>query len=210
VFQFFADLKDTNMSKSEVEKQLAGEVYHSGDAEFITIINRARDLTLKYNSLKANESEARNKILAKLLGKIGTNAYIDTPFYCDFGVRTEIGDNVYIGMNCTFIDNHSITIGNNTLIASGVQICTATHPIKASERIVANWSPEMNRNCYHTYAKPVRIGDNCWIGANATILPGVTIGNNTTIGAGSVVTKDIPSRVLAIGVPCKVIRQLDN
>ncbi len=198
------------MSNSEVEKQLAGEIYHSGDAEFIKIINRARDLTLEYNSLKSSESDRRREILVKLLGKVGENAYVDTPFYCDYGIRTEIGDNVYIGMNCTFVDGHEITIGNNTLIASGVQICTATHPVKAGERIVANWSPEMKRNCYHTYAKPVRIGNHCWIGANATILPGVTIGDNTTIAAGSVVTKDIPANVLAVGVPCKVIRTLDE
>lgn len=198
------------MSKSEVEKQLAGEIYHSGDTKLIKIINRARDLTLEYNSLKSNEIDARKRILVELLGKVGANSYVDTPFYCDYGIRTEIGDNVYVGMNCTFVDDNLITIGSNTLIASCVQICTATHPIKASERIVANWSPEMKRNCYHTFAEPVRIGNNCWIGANVTILPGVTIGDNTTIGAGSVVTKNIPSRVLAVGVPCKVVRQLDE
>lgn len=198
------------MGKSEVEKQLAGEIYHSGDVEFIKIINRARDLTLEYNSLKSHESDAKRRVLVELLGKVGTKAYVDTPFYCDFGIRTTLGDNVYIGMNCTFVDGHYITIGNNTLIASGVQICTATHPLKADERIVENWSPEMGRNCYHTYAAPVAIGDNCWIGANVTILPGVTIGDNTTVGAGSVVAKDIPSGVLAVGVPCKVLRQLDD
>jgi maltose O-acetyltransferase len=198
------------MVKSEADKQLAGEIYNYGDPEFIEIMNRARDLTSEYNSLKSHENEARDRILRKLLGKVGANVYVDRPFCCDYGCRTQIGDNVHIAMNCIFVDGHKITIGNNTLIASGVQITTVTHPIKVSERIVENWSPEMKHNFFQTCAKPVTIGNNCWIAASVTILPGVTIGDNTMIAAGSVVANDIPSGVLAAGVPCKMLRQLDE
>ena len=193
---------------TEKEKQFAGELYHSGDKEFLGDIFKARELTRKYNSLPVGDAKSQCEILEELFAEVGENVDIDTPFYCDFGNRIHIGNNVIIGMNCIIIDGNEVHIGNNTMIASGVQICTASHPVKVSERIVKNWSKEMQRNWYHTYAQPVKIGNNVWIGANVTILPGVTIGDNSTIGAGSVVNKDIPSDVVAAGVPCKIIKKL--
>ena len=196
------------MSKTEYEKMLSGEIYHSGDSEMLRMCKKARELTHQYNSNPTASNDFKEKTLINLLGHIGSNVVIDTPFYTDYGVHVSIGNNVIIGMNCIFIDNHKITIGSNVMIASGVQICTATHPIKAEERILENWNSEMNRNWFHTLAKEVIIEDNVWIGANVTILPGVIIGKNTTIGAGSVVNKSIPESSLAAGVPCKVIKQI--
>jgi maltose O-acetyltransferase len=192
------------MNLTEYQKMLAGKIYHSSDPEMIALCKKARTLTTKYNTNPENKEE----VLQELIGNIGKNVEIDIPFYTDYGCHISIGNNVIIGMNCIFIDNHKITIGDNVMIASGVQICTATHPIKAHDRIIKNWSSEMQRNWYHTLAKEINIGNNVWIGANAIVLPGVTIGNNVTIGAGSVVTKDIPDNSLAIGIPCKVVRKI--
>ncbi|UDQ96522.1 sugar O-acetyltransferase [Lentisphaerota bacterium WC36G] len=194
---------------TEKEKQFAGEFYHSGDAELLVEIGKARVLTREYNTLTLHDGERKREILEELFAKIGDEVYVDAPFYCDFGNRIHIGSNVVVGMNCIFVDGHEIHIGSNTMIASGVQVCTATHPVNAQERIIENWSSEMKRNWFHTMAKPVKIGNNVWIGASVTILPGVTIGDNTTIGAGSVVANDIPANVVAIGVPCKVHKHLD-
>ncbi|MFD2158896.1 sugar O-acetyltransferase [Rubritalea tangerina] len=180
--------------------------FDSSTPERLAQIARARALTLQYNQLPADDPAARSQLLKQLLGSLGSDAYIDTPFHCDYGKNIHVGANVYIGLNCTFIDNESIHIGDNTLIASAVSINTATHPIHVAERIYP--TPERSSN-YRTLAAPVHIGKNCWIGANATILPGVTIGDNTTIAAGSVVTKNIPANVLAMGVPCRVARSLD-
>ena len=134
----------------------------------------------------------------------------DTPFYCDYGIHTLIGDNVIIGMNCTFVDCNTITIGNNVLIASNVQIYTASHSPKVEERIVKDWHPGMEEPYFRTYALPVVIEDNVWIGGGVIILPGVTIGRNAVIGAGSVVTKSIPPNTVAVGNPCRVLRSNDG
>ena len=112
-------------------------------------------------------------------------------------------------MNCTFVDCNKIEIGNNVLIASNVQIYTATHPVEISERFTPNWTPESKEYFCRTYALPVRIEDNCWIGGGVIVLPGVTIGKGTVIGAGSVVTKNIPENVVAVGNPCRVLRKIN-
>ena len=191
----------------EEDKSIAGEEFDSSSPELIKLIVRARSLTNKYNGLPADDAQERNNILGQLLGGLGSKVYVDIPFYCDYGKNIFIGDNVYIGLNCTFVDNNKIIIGKNTLIASHVSISTATHPVSARERVFQDPS----RHCsYRTYSAPVKIGDNCWIGANVTIIPGVSIGDNTTIGAGSVVIKDIPVNCLAVGNPCRVIRELDR
>lgn len=193
----------------EYEKMLAGLPYHSSDPKMLELCAKARKLSRRYNTEDLSDQE-RRALLEKLVGKLGSNVAIDTPFYIDHGAHTTIGDNVIIGMNCTFIDNNSISIGNQVMIASGVQLCTATHPLKSKDRIIANWSTSMQRNWYHTSAKPIRIGDGVWIGANVTVLPGVTIGDHSTIAAGSVVNKDIPPHTLAMGVPCKPVKKLNE
>lgn len=189
---------------TEKEKMLRGESYNSRDPELLEMYHRARKLLLKFNNLDSELLEEREEILTKLLLFKGKDVWIEAPFYCDYGEYISIGENTFINTNCMLLDNNKITIGNNVLIAPNVQIYTASHPLKASERIIT----KKNHAPYVTSSKPVVIEDNVWIGGNTVILPGVTIGSNTTIGAGSVVTKNIPSNVLAFGNPCKVQKQL--
>ncbi len=191
--------------KTNLEKMLAGEIYDTRDPELLKLYHQARRLILEYNNSDSADREARDRILSELLGRKGDGVWIESPFYCDFGKNIEIGENTFVNVNCMFLDDNLIRIGRNGLIAPYVQIFTATHPLRASERIYMDG--ESTR--YHTATKTVIIGDNVWIGGNAVICPGVTIGNNVTIGAGSVVTKDIPDDVLAFGNPCKVIKSLE-
>ncbi|MBK1880416.1 sugar O-acetyltransferase [Pelagicoccus mobilis] len=196
--------------KSEIQKCLAGELFNTSNEQSQTMIGQARDLTRKYNATQHSEKAERRSILEDLFDELGTNVTIDTPFYCDYGKHTTIGNNVIININCIFVDCNRITIGDNVLIASNVQICTATHPVHPSERLVENWDPQSDHPYFRTYAQPVTIEDNAWIGAGVTILPGVTIGKNAVIGAGSVVTRSIPPDSLAVGNPCKVIRNVNE
>lgn len=142
------------------------------------------------------------------MGGIGENVAIDTPFHCDHGDNIFLGSDVIIGMNCTFVDNQSIHIGNRVLIASNVQFYTSSHPILPQERLVSDWK-EKNVTFFRTYARPIRVNDNAWIGGGSILLPGVTIGENSVIGAGSVVNRSIPANCVAAGNPCKIIRRLD-
>ena len=167
-------------------------------------IAKARELTRRYYMTDYADGETRRQILTELFGRIGKNVNIDAPFHCDHGDNILIGDNVIIGMNCIFVDNRPITIGNNVLIASGVQIYTATHPVEAEERLI---EPDRENGVFfRTLAKPVVIEDGAWIGGGAIILPGVTVGKNSVIGAGSVVTRSVPANSVAAGNPCKVLR----
>lgn len=190
---------------TEKEKMLQGAEYNSRDPELIQLYHRARKLQGEYNNLASDHSAERDRILNELLGSKGSNVWIEAPFFCDYGENISIGDNTFINTNCIFLDNNQIRIGKNGLIAPYVQIYTASHPLEASKRIVEG----AHGSTYRTFTKPVHIGDRVWIGGNTVIFPGVTIGNNVTIGAGSVVTQDIPDDVLAYGNPCKVIRKLN-
>ncbi len=184
---------------------LAGQAYDSRDPELLQLYHRARTLLQQYNSLESAMTDLRAGILEELFAEKGKGVWIETPFFCDYGSLVSIGENTFVNANCMFMDNNYIYIGKNGLIGPGVQILTAQHPLKASERIVA---AEDGGTRYLTSSQPVHIGDNVWIGGNSVICPGVGIGHNVTIGAGSVVTKDIPDNVLAYGNPCKVIREL--
>lgn len=143
-----------------------------------------------------------------LLGGVGENVDVGVPFYCDHGKSIFIGNDVVIGLNCTFVDNQEIHIGNRVMIAPNVQIYTASHPIHLQERLINNWK-ETSPTFFRTYAQPVIIEDNVWIGGGTIILPGVTIGMNTVIGAGSVVTHSIPANCVAVGNPCRIIKKID-
>ena len=189
---------------TEKEKMLQGDTYNSRDPELLGMYHRARKLLKAYNHLDSEWTEEREQLLGELLGTVGEGVWIEAPFFCDYGENISIGANTFVNTNCIFLDNHKITIGKNGLIAPYVQIYTATHPLKAAERIIE----EGNTSRYLTSAKPVTIGDNVWIGGNSIIFPGVKIGNNVTIGAGSVVNKDVPDNVLAMGNPCKVVKEL--
>ena len=195
---------------SELSKCLQGKQFNCIDDELVSIITKARRLTKQYNQTKFEDTIQKDSILSELFAKLGNNVKIDVPFYCDYGQHISIGNNVIININCTFVDCNKITIGNNVLIASNVQIYTATHPVNISDRLLDNWSYNNPHAFFNTYALPVTIEDNVWIGGGVIILPGVTIGKNSVIGAGSVVNKSIPPNSLAVGHPCKVIRKINN
>lgn len=173
-----------------------------------TIVN-ARRLTREYYLTDYKEKEKKNRILTELLGKLGDNVAIDTPFYCDYGKNIFIGDNVIININCTFVDNSKITIGNHVLIASNVQLYTASHPTAPKERLICDWQ-EKGCAWFSTYSEPITIKDGAWLGGGVIVLPGVTIGENAVIGAGSVVTRSIPDNCVAVGNPCKPIRYFEK
>jgi maltose O-acetyltransferase len=181
----------------EKNKMIKGQLYDPANSELVELRKQTRLTLEQYNSSSIAEPEKREVLLKNLLKKSPKNLYIEPPFYCDYGFNIELGENVYMNFNCIFLDVCQITVGNNVLFAPGVQVLTATHPLVAQER-----------NEGLEFAKPIKIGHNCWIGAGVLILPGVTIGNNTTIAAGSVVTKDIPANVLAAGNPCVVKKEL--
>lgn len=183
---------------------LRGNHYNSRDPELLERYHEARGFLKRYNQLDSTKLEERKKILGQLLKQAAKGVWIEAPFLCDYGEHISIGENTFVNANCIFIDNNEIQIGSNVLIGPHVQIYTAEHPLKASDRIVK--SKEGTR--YLTCSKPVTIGNNVWIGGNSIIFPGVTIGDNTTIGAGSVVTQSIPDNVLAYGNPCKIQRKI--
>lgn len=194
---------------NELEKCMAGEYYNCHDKIFLDFKAQARKLLKEYNALSYEQKEEKSGILKQLFGKIGTNVSVGLPFICDYGRNIYFGNNVSVNMNCTFVDCNKITIGDNVLIASNVQLYTATHPVELSERLTPDGEPNDGRYFCRTYALPITIGNGCWLGGGVIVLPGVTIGEGCMIGAGSVVTKDIPENSLAVGNPCRVIRKIN-
>ncbi|PKG22600.1 sugar O-acetyltransferase [Niallia nealsonii] len=183
--------------KSEKTKMLNQEYYICWDQELTEERERAKDLLFEFNNMKPSERCERNQIIQKLFHSVGENAWIESPFNCDYGYNITIGDNFYTNTNCTILDCAKVTIGNNVLIGPNVSLYTPNHAMDAEERKAG-----------YEKSLPINIGDNVWIGGSVTIVPGVTIGDNTIIGAGSVVTKDIPANVIVAGVPCRVIRPI--
>ena len=183
----------------------SSDFLETADSDTLKQIARTRELTREYYFSDYGDIEKRTSILRELLGGIGENVLIDTPFHCDYGKNIFLGNDVIINMNCTFLDDNQIIIGNHALIAPNVQIYTAFHPTHYLDRF--GDSVDTQFNFCKTMTAPVIIGDNVWIGGGAIIMPGVTIGDNVVIGAGSVVTKDIPSNVIAYGNPCQVKRE---
>ena len=183
---------------------LAGEPYSSRDPELLEQYHRCRSLLRAFHALDSRDLEARHRILGGLFRHLGEGAWIEAPFSCEYGRYISIGSHSFVNVNCVFADNHHITIGSHTLIGPAVQIYTASHPLPPAERIPPPGSPAP----YVTTARPVSIGDRCWIGGGAILLPGVTIGDGTTVGAGSVVTRPLPPNTVAAGNPCRILRQL--
>jgi maltose O-acetyltransferase len=194
----------------ELEKCLNGEWYNCHAQIFVELKAKTRMLLSQYNALPYNDNSARYSLLKKMFSSVGTNVSVGNPFICDYGQNICIGNNVSVNMNCTFVDCNKITIGNNVLIASNVQIYTAAHPIELNDRLTPDWSEGSSEYFCRTFALPVTIEDGCWIGGGVIIVPGVTIGKGSVIGAGSVVTKDIPANSLAVGNPCRIIRKLNG
>ena len=183
---------------TEKEKMLAGELYNAADPELVLERQHARHITSIYNDSFPDSPDQRNLLLKKLLGTCGQNVVIEPPFYCDYGANILLGDGVYFNFNCVVLDICPVTIGHRTMFGPNVQIYTATHPIDAQSRATGL-----------ELGKPITIGADVWVGGAAIINPGVTIGDRSVIGAGSVVTRDIPAGVFAAGNPCKVIRKLE-
>lgn len=176
---------------------LGGEFYIANDAELSAMTLKAQDLLYQFNSSKPAEIAGREIIIKKLFGAVGADSIVKPPFYCDYGSHILIGNKVFINYDCVILDCNFVRIGNNVLLAPKVQIYTATHPLE----------PEIRRQEIEM-AYPVTIEDDVWIGGGAVVCPGVPIGKGSSIGAGSVVTKDIPPGVLAVGNPCRVIRKI--
>lgn len=191
---------------TEREKMLAGELYGCGDEELLMQWHKAKDLAREYNNTDSLNLKEKERILNKLLGGWGENLWITAPFYVDYANNIYFGNNCEVNMNCTFLDDNKIVIGDNALIAPNVQIYTAFHPTNAIDRFGVPKEDGSFEFC-KTQTAPVIIGDNVWIGGGAIIMPGITIGDNVVIGAGSVVTKDIPSNVIAYGNPCRVVKE---
>lgn len=183
---------------TEKEKMLQGKIYDAnGDHELINERKIAKNQCYSFNQLSPDESEKAQKILKDLLGKTGVNFDILPTFYCDYGYNIEIGENFFANHNLVILDCAKVTFGDNVFVAPNCAFYTAGHPLDVTER-----------NKGLEYAYPITVGNNVWIGGNVCVMPGVTIGDNAVIGGGSVVTKDIPSNVVAVGNPCKVIKNL--
>ncbi|MDE8563743.1 maltose O-acetyltransferase [Anoxybacillus rupiensis] len=185
--------------KTEKEKMLSGELYMAADPELMAERERARRLTRLFNQTLETEHQKRTSLLKELFGSTGKNLFIEPPFRCDYGYNIHVGENFFANFDCVFLDVCEIKIGDNCLIAPGVHIYTATHPLDPLER-----------NSGTEYGKPVSIGHNVWIGGRAVINPGVTIGNNVVIASGAVVTKDIPDNVVVGGNPARIIKTISH
>src|SRR5947207_1834752 len=181
---------------SERDKMLAGELYDPLDPELVAGRERARDLCQSLNATREREQDERRRILRELFGAGGDSVWMQPPFFCDYGSNILLGERVFFNFNCVVLDVCPIKIGNYTLFGPAVQIYTATHPLNA----------ELRRQ--QEFAKPIEIGADVWVGGGAIICPGVQIGSKAVIGAGSVVTRDIPEGVFAAGNPCRVLRPI--
>ena len=189
--------KNSFYMKTEKEKMLSGELYNALDEQLTAERIRARLLTKRLNEGREDNTDERAAILKELIPNAGKGLWLQPPFYCDYGTNLEIGDGVFFNFNCVVLDVMKVKIGSRTLFGPNVQVYTAMHPVDYKERASGL-----------EYAKPITIGEDVWLGGSAVICPGVTIGDRSIIGAGSVVTRDIPSDVFAAGNPCRVIRSL--
>jgi maltose O-acetyltransferase len=183
---------------TEKQKMLAGELYNALDPQLVRERRRTRELLRALNDTFAGDESLRGELISDLFASVGKNIWIEPPFYCDYGSNITLGDNVYFNFNCVILDPAGVEIGSNVLFGPGVQIYTAAHPVSHLERRTGLEN-----------ALAIKIGSDVWIGGAAVINPGVKIGARSVIGAGSVVTKDIPADVFAAGNPCRVIQSLD-
>lgn len=183
---------------TEKDKMLRGEIYDANnDASLIAERNACKSVLHEINSLSPAQDCRRYELLRKIMGAHKGKFIIESPFHCDYGYNIEVGENFYMNVGCVILDEAKVKFGDNVFIAPNCAFYTAGHPFDVEQR-----------NKGLEYAKPIKVGNNVWIGGNVVFVPGVTIGDNCVIGAGSVVTKDIPSNSLAVGNPCKVIRKI--
>lgn len=193
-------MSETKNPITEMEKMHTGDLYLPMGEEIMTEQLHTLEKLYDYNATRPLEQEKRAKLLKEMFAEIGENCYIEPPFHANWaGKHVHFGKNVYANFNLTCIDDTHIYVGDYTMIAPNVILATATHPVL----------PELREQGYQ-YNMPVHIGKNCWLGAGVIVLPGVTIGDNTVVGAGSVVTKDLPANVVAVGCPCRVLREISE
>lgn len=182
---------------TEREKALSGELYAPTDPELRKLHLRIKKLFGKYNKTDPSNEKSLTKQIKKILGSCGEKAFVQPPFYCDYGLNISVGENFFANYGCVILDVNKVTIGKNCMLAPCVKIFSATHPVRAEERYNGV-----------ELGLPVTIGDNCWIGGGAIINPGVTLGNNVVVGSGAVVTKSFGDNVVIAGNPAKIIKQL--
>lgn len=184
--------------RSEKEKMLLGELYDANyDENLIAERKACKEILHEINSLSPAQDDRRYELFRKIFGKVKNSFIIESPFHCDYGYNVELGENFYMNVNCVILDEAKVKFGDNVFIAPNCAFYTAGHPFDVEQR-----------NKGLEYAKPITVGNNVWIGGNVAVVPGVTIGDNCVIGAGSVVVKDIPANSLAVGNPCKVVRRI--
>lgn len=184
---------------TELELMLSGKLYLADDLKLKEMFLRKCEFLDEFNSTQYSDFKKREELVRNIFEKVGKNVVINKPFHCDYGSNISIGDNFYANFDCTILDVNKVNIGNNVFFAPRVCLYTAGHPIDKDVR-----------NTQLEYGKPIKIGNDVWIGGNSVVLPGVTIGSNVVIGAGSIVNKDIPDNVVACGNPCKVIRKINE
>lgn len=193
----------TDMEKRKMsmkEKLHTGELYLPGDEEIMKEQTACMEKLYDFNATRPSEGEKRTQLLKEMFAEIGEDCYIEPPFHSNWGGHhVHFGKNVYANFNLTVVDDTHIYVGDYTMFGPNVTLATAGHPIL----------PELRQEGYQ-YNAPVRIGKNCWLGAGVVVLPGVTIGDNVVVGAGSIVTKDLPDNVVAVGNPCKVLREVNE
>ena len=179
---------------TEFEKMIAGQYYDPRDQDLVRRRRDAQRLCQRYNQMEPHERISRQKLLRDLLGSGAKTAQIEAPFYCDYGSNIFLGKHCFINLNCVFLDACPITLGDNCLLGPGAQLYASTHPLDA----------ELRRQ--HQLGQPIRLGNDVWLGGGVILCPGVTIGDRAVIGAGSVVTRDVPADVVAAGNPCRILR----
>jgi len=195
-----------NTKMTEEQKIFAGKLYSPGEPELKAIKLRTHNLCTKYNHTFEDETKIRSEILADIFGELGDGSFMQGPIYIHYGKHTKIGKRLFANFNLTIQDDTFVTIGDDCNFGPNVTIVTPIHPLLPDERRgIVTIDGTRKHMCY---AKAVKIGDDCWFGANITVCPGITIGDNCVIGAGSVVTRDIPDNSFAAGVPCRVIREI--
>lgn len=186
--------------KTDREKMTSGELYFCSDEAILAEQEKCLDMLYDYNQTRPTEGEKRTALLKKMLAECGENVYIEPPFHSNWGGKhCHFGKNVYANFNLTCVDDTHIYVGEYTMLGPNVVLASAGHPIL----------PELREKIYQ-YNMPIHIGKNCWLGAGVIVLPGITIGDGSVIGAGSVVTKDIPAGVIAVGNPCRVLREIND
>ena len=189
----------TDKQQQELEKMMSGDLYDAtNNTTLLDLLTQTQEMCHDYNQLRPSQSAERDALMRRILGKTGERFKIISPFFCDYGFNIEVGENFFANFNLVILDEARVTFGDNVFIAPNCAFYTAGHPLDVAQR-----------NAGLEYSLPIRVGNNVWIGGNVCVMPGVTIGDNTVIGAGSVVVHDIPAGVLAAGNPCRVIRQLD-